>query len=117
MAVDPKWLENVRRKNREAFGMSGLGDMGVVSSRGLVEAARQERELRRESIHRGRFEERDPLRPAEGSVESIARAIGFDETPAPAPQPTVSRGVVYLFGAVVLGLGGYVVYKLATRSS
>lgn len=112
MAVDPNWLAGVRHKNQAALGMAGLG-YTFVSSGGIVGKNREERELRRESIHAGRFEERDPNKPTEGSIESIAAAIGPAGVPAPQQIP---KGLTYLLGAAVVGLGGYVVYKLATRS-
>ena len=111
MAVDAAWLESVRRKNQAAFGMGGLG-YTFVSSEGIVGKGRRERELRTQSIHRGRFEERDPYRPTEGSIESIAEAIG----PANVPVPQrIGGNAKILFGVVALGLVGFILYKFTTR--
>ena len=90
-----------------------MAGLGFVSSEGIVSKGRAEREYRTESIHRGRFEERDPYRPTEGSVESIAQAIGPAGVPVGKPVP---KAATYLFGLALMGLAGFVVYKLATRS-
>ena len=104
--VDAAWLESVRAKNRAAFGLGGLG----VSAQDIVRGHRGERELRTQSIHRGRFERTDPYKPKAGSIESIAQALG----PANAPQPTqVPKAFVWGIGLAVVGLAGFIVFKLS----
>jgi hypothetical protein len=109
--VDAAWLNNVRAQNQAAFGMAGLAGLGR-GAQDIVRSHRDERELRTLSIHRGRFEERDPYKPTEGSIESIAQAIG----PANVPQPQAPpRGMNVLVGAAVVGLVGFISYKLVQR--
>lgn len=108
MSVDAQWLEGVRQKNRQAIGMAGMHGMGYVSSEGLVTKARDERELRTRSIHAGRFTPTDPNKPSEGSVESIAQALG----PADVPAPQLPAGLTAVVGLVALGAAGFILYKL-----
>lgn len=107
MAVDPTWLANMRAKNRQAMGLDGMG-----SGQDIVTSMRGERELRTQSIHRGRFEQRDPYRPKEGSIESIAQAIGPADVPPPRPIP---KPLVWALGLAVVGLVGYVGYQMIKK--
>ena len=105
--VDPQWLAGVRSKNRERFGLEGMGDLGAYqSAQDLVAAINVERGVRMVDVHRGRFEERDPLRPTEGSAESIAAAIGPGPVAAMAPASRSVSPTVLLVGTV-LGLGAF----------
>jgi hypothetical protein len=50
VAVDPKWLESVRRKNREKFGMAGMAGLGagaqdVASTLQSTRLRKQQQEL------------------------------------------------------------------------
>lgn len=114
MAVDRAWLDSVRQKNRQAFGMSGLGQ-GAGSD--IVEALRRERDFRTKSIHEGRLERTDPSKPTEGSVESIVASLG----PAPAPGSLAAPPVptyVYVLAAVgILGAAGLAAWALTRRRS
>jgi hypothetical protein len=105
--IDPAWLSNVRSRNQAAFGMAGMGDIDIVS------AHRGERELRTQSIHRGRFEARDPYKPTEGSIESIAQAIGPANVPPPQQVP---RGLDIAMKVAIVGLVGFIGVKLYQRS-
>ena len=109
--VNGAWLQKVRHKNRERFGMEGLG---YVSSQDLVSAINREREVRTASIHGGRFERTDPTLPEPGSVESIVRSLAPPQAaPARAPVP---RSVAYLGGAVALGLVGLIAFMALRRN-
>ena len=105
MSVDAAWLESVRQKNRKAVGMAGMHGLGYEPSEVIAQKASAGREQRTESIHAGRF---TPA-PAEGTAESLARAIGPVNVPAPAPVPP---GLTTVLGVAVAGLGAYVIYKL-----
>ncbi len=108
MSVDPAWLEQVRLKNQEKFGMagSGMGGLGYVSASALNEAMRREQELRTGAIHAGRFEREDPNKPEEGSIESIAQALAPPPEFLQAPLTPVKSKTFWigLVAAVSLGL-------------
>ncbi len=113
-SVDAAWLESVRQKNRASLGMAGMhgvgrGGMGYVSSSGIVRGAHEERELRTQSIHAGRFTKTDPNKPTEGSVESVAQALGPVDVPPPAQLP---KSAPVIMGVLVLGLGAFILYKV-----
>ena len=98
--------------------MAGLGGqssgLGYVPSQDIVNAINQERGIRTQSIHAGRFERTDPNRPTEGSVESIAQAVGPPRQLPPSVVP--SRAVVYLGGAVAVGLVGLIAFMTLRKS-
>ena len=116
--VSPEWLARIRQKNQEQFGMAGLGGessgLGYVPSQDIVNAINRERGIRTKSIHAGRFERTDPTLPTEGSVESIAKAVGApQQLPIPAGP---SRAVVYMGGAVAVGLVDLIAFMTLRRS-
>jgi hypothetical protein len=109
VAVDPTWLADVRAKNKAAIGLQGMNGLGAQD---IVTSMRGERELRTQSIHRGRFERRDPHKPAEGSIESIAKAIGPANVPQVRPVP---KALTWAFGLAVVGLVGFIGYRLVKK--
>lgn len=118
MAVDLAWLEQVRQRNRARFGMDAsarqqsqsMNGLGYVSAQALADALYAEREARTTSLHRGRLERTDPSKPAEGSIESIAQALGPEVMAPPPAQASGPSGTLIVGGAIALGIIGLILF-------
>jgi hypothetical protein len=89
MAVNKAWLRNVRESNRKGMGMGGLGSMGATG----LQAA---------------FNKPPPV----STDDRVAAPLA----PLYVPEaPQIPKSVLYVGGAVLLGLFGLTVYSVMGR--
>lgn len=101
MPVNPSWLQSVREKNRAKFGMAGMGGgvsgLGDHSAQALVDALNASRDQRSVALKKA-----EPQKEYEqGSVESILQSLPELQVQ---PTPEIPRGVLYVGGAIAVGL-------------
>jgi len=107
MAVDPVWLEGIRKKNRAKFGMGGLGGLGagaqdivnVLNARKAALEVTKARELEAQIQAQQQAMQTGPVLP-EIHVPEV---------------PPIPRGVLIGGGLAMLAMFGLIAWAVAKR--
>ena len=108
MAVDPNWLQATRMKNRETFGMAGLGQGGAQGIAATLETARAARADRAMSN-----QERAAMLRAQQALASDPRSAAILALPKieiPEVEP-IPPAYLIAGGLLIVGLFGLILWR------
>jgi hypothetical protein len=117
--VDKTWLEGVRKKNRQRFGMAGMDGLGAGAQDivgALYERRRLEEEEEAKDFERKQIEAQIELerQRIEAAKETGAFIPTLPEVQLPAIQP-MPKSVMVVGGLLVAGLFGLIAFSVVKK--